>query len=68
MIERLVKSALQTGCLSVASESLLRQILEMKGWEPSELEVLNSLEEALSKGEIEREAQENCHSILSHRT
>ena len=58
MIRTLVQSALKTGCLSVASEGLIRQVLEMKGYEASEdLEALTVLQEAVKSGKIEREAR-----------
>ena len=58
MIRTLVQSALKTGCLSVASEGLIRQVLEMKGYEASEdLEALTVLQEAVKSGQIEREAR-----------
>ncbi|HEY9637371.1 MAG TPA: hypothetical protein V6D14_28480 [Coleofasciculaceae cyanobacterium] len=57
MIRSLVQSAFQTGCLSVASEGLIRQLLEIKGYEPSDVEALKSLNEALNSGQIEREAR-----------
>lgn len=56
MIRTLVKSALQTGCLSVASEGLIRQVLAMKGYQASDLEALQVLSEAVNSGQIEREA------------
>lgn len=57
MIRSLVQSAFRTGCLSVASEGLIRQVLEMKGYEPSDVEALKALNEALNSGQIEREAR-----------
>lgn len=57
MIRTLVQSAFQTGCLSVASEGLIRQVLEMKGYETSDLEALTVLSEAVNSGQIEREAR-----------
>ena len=57
MIRSLVESAFRTGCLSVASEGLIRQVLEMKGYQPSDIEALRSLDEALNAGKIEREAR-----------
>ncbi|HAG83061.1 MAG TPA: hypothetical protein DCL61_18340 [Cyanobacteria bacterium UBA12227] len=57
MIRRLVQSAFQTGCLSVESEGLIRQVLEMKGYQASDLEALTVLYEALNSGQIEREAR-----------
>jgi|GEM_PF-1633964 hypothetical protein len=59
MIRTLVQSAFRTGCLSVASEGLIRQVLEMKGYEASDLEALEVLYEALNSGQIEREARGN---------
>jgi hypothetical protein len=57
MIRTLVQSAFRTGCLSVASEGLIRQVLEMKGYEASDLEALTVLYEAVNSGKIEREAR-----------
>jgi len=57
MIRTLVESAFRTGCLSVASEGLIRQVLEMKGYEASDLEALTVLYEAVNSGQIEREAR-----------
>ncbi|GAB4174578.1 MAG: hypothetical protein Fur006_04480 [Coleofasciculaceae cyanobacterium] len=59
MIRTLVQSAFQTGCLSVASEGLIRQVLEMKGYEASDLEALAALYEAVNSGQIQREARGN---------
>jgi hypothetical protein len=64
MIRTLVQSAFQTGCLSVASEGLIRQVLEMKGYEPSDLEALAALYEAVNSGQIEREARDSCAMAL----
>lgn len=57
MIRTLVQSAFQTGCLSVASEGLIRQVIEMKGYEASDLEALTVLYEAVNSGQIAREAR-----------
>lgn len=57
MIRTLVQSAFRTGCLSVASEGLIRQVLEMKGYELSDVEALKALYEAVDSGKIEREAR-----------
>jgi hypothetical protein len=59
MIRTLVQSAFKTGCLSVASEGLIRQVLEMKGYETSDLEALSTLYEAVNSGKIQREAPGN---------
>ncbi len=59
MIRTLVQSALKTGCLSVASEGLIRQVLEMKGYQASDLEALTVLYDAVNSGQIEREARDN---------
>jgi hypothetical protein len=64
MIRTLVQSAFQTGCLSVASEGLIRQVLEMKGYEASDLEALTALYEAVHSGRIQREASDNCAMTL----
>ncbi|MGQ4649447.1 hypothetical protein [Lyngbya aestuarii] len=57
MISTLVNSALQTGCLSVASESLIRQVMETAGYQASDLEALKILDEAINSGQIQREAR-----------
>lgn len=57
MIRTLVKSAFQTGCLSVASESLIRQVIAAKGYQSPDMEALNVLYEAVSAGQIQREAR-----------
>ncbi|MBW4575325.1 MAG: hypothetical protein KME08_08580 [Aphanothece sp. CMT-3BRIN-NPC111] len=56
MIRSLVKSAFQTGWLSVASEGLIRQVLSMNGYQSADLEALAALEEAVNNGTIQREA------------
>ena len=68
MIRTLVQSALKTGCLSVASEGLIRQVLEMKGYEALEdLEALTVLQEAVKSGQIEREARgDSAISLISN--
>jgi hypothetical protein len=64
MIRTLVRSAFQTGCLSVASEGLIRQVLEMKGYEASDLEALAALYEAVNSGQIQREGRGNYAMTL----
>lgn len=64
MIRSLVQSAFQTGCLSVASEGLIRQVLEMKGYEASDIEALTALYEAVNAGQIEREARGDYATVL----
>jgi hypothetical protein len=64
MIRTLVQSAFQTGCLSVASEGLIRQVMEMKGYEASDLEALRALYEAVDSGRIQREASGNSVMTL----
>lgn len=66
MIRTLVQSAFKTGCLSVASEGLIRQMLEMKGYGSSDLEALTVLYEALDAGKIEREGREALPINFSH--
>jgi hypothetical protein len=41
----------------VASEGLIRQVLEMKGYQASDIEALTSLYVAVSAGKIQREAR-----------
>jgi len=57
MIRSLVKSAFQTGCLSVASEGLIGQVLANKGYQSADLDALSSLYKAVNSGQIEREAR-----------
>jgi hypothetical protein len=68
MIRTLVQSAFRTGCLSVASEGLIRQVLEMKGYEASDLEALNALYDAVNSGQIQREASGNYTMSLASST
>jgi hypothetical protein len=63
MIRTLVKSAFQTGCLSVASEGLIRQVLVMKGYQSADLEALDTLHQALNAGKIQREARQSVALI-----
>jgi hypothetical protein len=56
MIHKLVRSAFQTGCLSVESEGLLRQMLTIKGCKPSDLAALEELYRAVHTGQIRRES------------
>ncbi|HEY9872029.1 MAG TPA: hypothetical protein V6D12_01255 [Candidatus Obscuribacterales bacterium] len=65
MIRSLVQSAFQTGCLSVASESLIRQMLSMKGYQLEDLQALARLEEAVNKGMIQREARGIGSAVLT---
>ena len=57
MIRSLVKSAFQTGCLSVASEGLIGQVLANKGYQSADLDAVVTLYRALHSGQIEREAR-----------
>ena len=64
MIGRLVQSAFQTGCLSVESEGLIRQVLAMRGYQSADLAALEQLYNAVHTGQIQREAQ-NSVGLLS---
>lgn len=57
MIRTLVQSAFRTGCLSVESEGLIRQVLAIKGYKSSDLEALEQLYQAVHAGLIKREAR-----------
>ncbi|HEY9673232.1 MAG TPA: hypothetical protein V6D11_17445 [Waterburya sp.] len=48
----------------MASEGLIRQVLEMKGYEASDLEALTALYEAVNSGQIQREARGNSAMSL----
>jgi hypothetical protein len=56
MIGRLVQSAFQTGCLSVESEGLIRQVLAVRGYQSADLAALEQLYDAVHTGRIQREA------------
>lgn len=57
MIRTLVQSAFQTGCLSVESEGLIRQVLAIRGYKAADLEILEKLYSAVHAGVIKREAR-----------
>lgn len=57
MIRRLVQSAFQTGCLSVESEGLIRQMLSIKSCKSSDLVALEELYHAVYTGQIRRETR-----------
>lgn len=59
MIPTLVKSALQTGYLSVESEGLIRQMVALRSCAKNDIDALEVLYEALQKGQIQREAQDS---------
>ena len=63
MIRKLVESAFNTRCLSVASEGLIRQVLGFKGCRTGDLEALATLCEAVKAGYIQREAHD-CGEIV----
>lgn len=56
MIDALVQSAFKTGCLSVESEALIRQVIAQRGYKSTDLDALNRLWDALNSGSIRREA------------
>jgi hypothetical protein len=58
MIHRLVNSAFQTGCLSVESEGLIRQVLTVRSYQSSDLSALEELHQAVCAGRVKREAGE----------
>ena len=57
MIRKLVDSAFQTRCLSVASEGLLRQVMGFNSYHSGDLDAIASLCDAVNSGYIQREAQ-----------
>lgn len=59
MIHRLVRSALQTGCLSVESEGLIRQLLNTQLQNEGDREALQLLHSAVQQGRVQREAPES---------
>lgn len=65
MIRALVQSAFTTGCLSVASEGLIRQVLELRAYQSADLDALDTLYDALSAGYIQREARGSLEMMLT---
>ncbi|MEA5470509.1 hypothetical protein [Spirulina sp. 06S082] len=68
MINLLVQSAFQTGCVSVASEALLRQLLKQHIIQPSDLTALDALDRAVTTGRIRREGLGDWLAIASNMT
>ncbi len=64
MIKNLVKSALQTGCLSVASEGLMLQVINCKAYQSQDIKALTELQEAVGLGKVRREAHCPSQKIL----
>ncbi|MFM7408636.1 MAG: hypothetical protein ACKO3K_18755 [Cuspidothrix sp.] len=56
MIRSLVKSAFQTGCLSVESEGLIHQVLRTRCYQSNDLVALAALDDGIRTGSIKREA------------
>lgn len=56
MISALVESAFQNGCLSVASEGLIHQVLSSRAYRSRDLDALYRLQLAVEGGQIDREA------------
>lgn len=67
MIHTLVQSAFQTGCLSVESEGLIRQVLAIRGYKAADLEILEKLYDAVHAGVIQREAPGEIEMLSKHR-
>ena len=67
MIHTLVQSAFQTGCLSVESEGLIRQVLAIRGYKAADLEILEKLYDAVHAGVIQREAPGEVEMPLKRR-
>ncbi len=65
MIKNLVKSAIQTGCLSVASEGLMLQVINRRAYRSQDLEALTELQIAVDLGTVLREAPRCGSHILS---
>ncbi|MTJ12594.1 hypothetical protein FJR11_08295 [Anabaena sp. UHCC 0187] len=56
MIRSLVKSAFQTGCLSVESEGLIHQVLRNRCYQSTDLIALTALDDGIRSGKIKPEA------------
>lgn len=66
MIQTLVESAFKTGCLSVESEGLIRQVLAIKGYKAADLESLEALYNAVRVGRIKREGRGEMNVRAEH--
>lgn len=66
MIQTLVESAFKTGCLSVESEGLIRQVLAIKGYKAADLESLEALYNAVRVGKIKREGRGEMNVRAEH--
>ena len=66
MIKNLVKSAMQTGCLSVASEGLMLQVINRHAYQFQDLEALAELQTAVNLGTVQREAPRSGSQILNN--
>jgi hypothetical protein len=64
MLNRLIASAFETGCLSVESEALIRQVLATRTYRVSDLERLQHLWDAVQDGRVKREATGRFDRIL----
>ncbi len=64
MIKNLVKSALQTGCLSVASEGLMLQVINCNAYQSQDIKALTELQEAVDLGKVQREAHCPSQELL----
>jgi hypothetical protein len=69
MIHAIVESAFKTGCLSVESEALIRQIIAKGGCKSTDLDALQTLWDAVNSGTIRREAMCNlAMPLLEHQS
>lgn len=57
MIDRIVESAIQNQCLSVASEGLICQVVRSRMCSPTDLDALQTLLEGIERGYIRRESK-----------
>lgn len=65
MIHSLVKSAFETGCISVASEGLILQLLAHRSCLPTDVQALQSLSQAIEGGKVQREGL-GTWSVMTH--
>lgn len=64
MIERIVESAFQNRCLSVASEGFICQVLDDRTWEDADFAALQALLDAIERGDVRRESRGQVSPLL----
>lgn len=64
MINRIVESAVQNQCLSVASEGLICQVVRSRMCSPEDLNALQTLLDGIDRGDIMRESKGQMSHVI----